>query len=273
MADAVVLAVGFNNTEESEGGDRSFELPFGQQQLIQQVAAVNKNTVVAITSGGSVDLFPWRDKVRAIFATWYSGEEGGNAFASLLFGDDNPSGHLPISWERVITDNPSFAHYYPDPGTNKIVYREGIFVGYRGYEHSHTTPLFPFGFGLSYTSFDMSNLTAQSSATGHVTASFDVRNTGKVTGATVAQLYVSQNNTSVPRPAKELKGYFRVQLAPGEQKHLSIDLDPRSFAYFNPSTGEWQADAGSYTLLLASSADTVLAKTVVQLDHTLHIPR
>ena len=272
MADAVVLAVGFNNTEESEGGDRTFELPFGQQQLIQQVAAVNKNTVVAITSGGSVDVVPWKDKVSAILATWYSGEEAGNAFAKLLFGDVNPSGHLPISWERLITDNPSFAHYYPDPGTNKIVYREGIFVGYRGYEHNRTTPLYPFGFGLSYTSFNMSNLTTQSSATGHITASFDVSNTGKVPGATVAQLYLSQNNPSVPRPAKELKGYLRVELAPGEQKHLSIELDPRSFAYFNPSTGEWQADAGSYTLLLGSSEETILAKTVVQLDQALRIP-
>jgi beta-glucosidase len=109
--------------------------------LIQQVAAVNKNTAVAITSGGSVDVVPWKDKVRAILATWYSGEEAGNAFAKLLFGDVNPSGHLPISWERIITDNPSFAHYYPDPGTNKIVYREGIFVGYRGYERRRSWPV------------------------------------------------------------------------------------------------------------------------------------
>jgi beta-glucosidase len=272
MADAVVLAVGFNNTTESEGGDRSFELPFGQQQLIEQVAAVNKNTIVALTSGGSVDLLPWKDKVRGIFATWYSGEEGGNAFAKLLFGDVSPSGRLPISWARVITDNPSFAHYYPDPGTNRIVYREGIFVGYRGYEHSNISPLFPFGYGLSYTTFDMSNLRAQSDGNGHVVASFDVRNTGKIAGAAVAQLYVSQNRPSVPRPPKELKGFSRVELAPGEQKRLTIELDPRSFAYFDPTSGEWRADAGSYTLLLGSSTQTILTKTVVQLDRALRIP-
>ena len=272
MADAVVLAVGFNNTSESEGGDRSFELPFGQQQLIEQVAAVNKNTVVAITSGGGVDVLPWKDKVRGIFATWYSGEEGGNAFAKLLFGDADPSGHLPISWERVITDNPSMAHYYPDPGTNKIVYREGIFMGYRGYEHNGTTPLFPFGYGLSYTSFAMSNLKAESNGNGKVTASFDVRNTGKVAGATVAQLYVSQDKTSVPRPAKELKGFARAELAPGEQKHMTIDLNPRSFAYFDTANGDWRADAGTYTLLLGSSAETILSKTVVKLNSPLRIP-
>src|SRR6202453_5007784 len=134
-ADAVVLAVGFNASSESEGGDRSFELPVGQEQLIEQIAALGKKTIVFITSGGSVDVSNWKDRVQGIFETWYAGEEGGTAAARLLFGQDNPSGHLPISWEKKITDNPSYPNYYPDPGTNKIIYREGIFVGYRGYEH------------------------------------------------------------------------------------------------------------------------------------------
>jgi beta-glucosidase len=150
-ADAVIIAVGFNASSESEGGDLSFELPVGQEQLIQQIASLGKKTIVVITSGGGVDVSTWKDKVQGIFETWYSGEEGGTAAARLLFGDENPSGHLPISWEEKITDNPSFAHYYPDPGTNKIVYREGIFMGYRGYEHNHVEPQYPFGFGLSYT--------------------------------------------------------------------------------------------------------------------------
>ncbi len=157
-ADAVVLAVGFNSASESEGGDRSFELPVGQQQLIDQIAALHKKTIVFITSGGSVDVSPWKDKVQGIFAAWYAGEEGGNAAARLLFGESNPSGHLPISWEKKISDNPSYNNYYPDPGTNKIVYREGIFMGYRGYEHTNVEPLYPFGFGLSYTTFGFSNL-------------------------------------------------------------------------------------------------------------------
>ena len=145
-------------------------------------------------------------------------------------------------------------------------------MGYRGYEHTHTEPLFPFGYGLSYSSFAMSNLQAHATAPGHVTASFDVRNTGAVAGAAVAQLYVAQDKPSVPRPAKELKGYARVALGPGEQKHLTVELSPRSFAWFNPATGDWQADAGAYTLLLGSSAETIAARTGVQLDRTLHIP-
>ena len=162
-ADAVIIAVGFNAASETEGGDRSFELPVGQEQLIEQIAALGKKTIVVITSGGSVDVSNWKDKVQGIFETWYSGEQGGTAAARLLFGEENPSGHLPISWEKQLTDNPSYAHYYPDPGTNKIVYREGIFMGYRGYEHNHVEPQYPFGFGLSYTKFSFSHLASSPS--------------------------------------------------------------------------------------------------------------
>ncbi len=175
-ADAVIVAVGFNAASETEGGDRSFELPVGQEQLIEQIAALGKKTIVVITSGGSVDVSNWKDKVQGIFETWYSGEQGGTAAARLLFGEENPSGHLPISWEKQITDNPSYAHYYPDPGTNKIVYREGIFMGYRGYEHNHVEPQYPFGFGLSYTKFSFSHLASSPSGDGHFHVTFDVTN-------------------------------------------------------------------------------------------------
>src|SRR6202011_3046133 len=193
-ADAIILAVGFNASSEAEGGDRSFELPVGQEQLIQQVAALGRKTIVVITSGGSVDVSHWKDKVQGILATWYAGEEGGTAAARLLFGETNPSGHLPISWEKNAADNPSFASYYPDPGTNKIVYREGIFVGYRGYQHTHVEPLFPFGFGLSYTTFSFTHLRATPTSEGHFSVSFDVSNTGRRAGATVAQLYVGEES-------------------------------------------------------------------------------
>ncbi len=214
-SDAVIpLAEGFNNQSESEGGDRSFELPVGQEQLIDQVAAVSKKTIVIVTSGGSVDLSRWKDKVQAIFATWYSGEQGGTALARLLFGETNPSGHLPISWENKITDNPSYKNYYPDPGTNKVFYREGIFVGYRGYEHSHFAPMFPFGFGLSYTTFRYSNLKAIEAGKGQYKVGFDVSNTGTRAGANVAQLYVGEAAPTVERPIKELKAFERVFLEP-----------------------------------------------------------
>jgi beta-glucosidase len=268
-ADTVILAVGFNASSESEGGDRSFELPVGQEQLIQQIAALGKKTIVVITSGGSVDVSSWKDKVQGIFETWYSGEEGGTAAARLLFGEDNPSGHLPISWEKQIADNPSYAHYYPDTGTNKIVYREGIFVGYRGYEHNHVEPQYPFGFGLSYTTFSFSNLKSTPAGDGRFHVSFDVANTGKLSGATVAQLYVGQASPTVERPAKELKGFERVLLQPGETKHLTLDLNPRSLSYFDVKSARWQADAGTYDLMLGDSSQDIQQKITIRVPNPL----
>jgi beta-glucosidase len=269
QADVVVLAVGFNNTSETEGGDRSFELPVGQVELIDRIAALGKKTIVMITSGGSVDVTPWKDKVQGIFETWYAGEEGGTAAARLLFGEANPSGHLPISWEKKISDNPSFASYYPDPGTNKVVYREGIFVGYRGYEHVHIAPLYPFGFGLSYTTFSLGKLTCTPKDDGHFSVSFVVTNTGKRAGATVAQLYVGEDSPTVARPVKELKGFERVMLEPGETKTVTLELNPRSFAYFNTKSNEWHANAGSYTLFLGESSEKIAQKVMVKLPQPL----
>ncbi|MCU1294593.1 MAG: glycoside hydrolase family 3 domain protein, partial [Bryobacterales bacterium] len=268
-ADAVVLAVGFNAFSESEGGDRSFELPVGQEQLIQQIAALGKKTIVVITSGGSVDVSSWKDKVQGVFETWYSGEQGGTAAARLLFGEDDPCGHLPISWEKQITDNPSYANYYPDSGTNRIVYREGIFMGYRGYEHNHVEPQYPFGFGLSYTTFSFRNLKSTPAGDGRFTVTVDVTNTGKRAGATVAQLYVSEVSPKVERPVKELKGFERVVLQPAETKHLTIDLNARSFSYFDVKSAAWQADAGNYDLLLGDSSQDIQQKVRIQLPRPL----
>ncbi|MGB8917007.1 MAG: glycoside hydrolase family 3 C-terminal domain-containing protein [Candidatus Sulfotelmatobacter sp.] len=269
QADAVVLAVGFDASSESEGGDRSFELPVGQRQLIEQVAALGKKTIVVITSGGSVDISAWKDKVQGIFAAWYGGEEGGNAVARLLFGESNPSGHLPISWEKKLSDNPSYDGYYPDAGTNKVIYREGIFMGYRGYEHSHVEPMFPFGFGLSYTTFAFTNLRSTPAGDGRFSVSFDVANTGKRAGATVAQLYVGEASPTVPRPAKELKQFERVMLQPGETKHVSVDLNPRSFSFYDVATASWHANAGTYELLLGDSSANIQQKATLQLPKAI----
>lgn len=176
-----------------------------------------------------------------------------------------PSGHLPISWEKQITDNPSYAHYYPDPGTNKIVYREGIFMGYRGYEHNHVEPQYPFGYGLSYTTFSMSNLKAEPAGDGHFHVTFEVTNTGQRAGATVAQLYVSEESPKVERPVKELKGFARVMLQPGETKNVTQDLNPRSFSYFDVGSSAWKSDAGTYTLMLGDSSQDIKQKTTVRL--------
>ncbi len=272
-ADAVILSVGFNASSESEGGDRSFDLPVGQDQLIERIGELDKKagkkTIVMITSGGSVNVTPWKDDVDGIFETWYAGEEGGVAAARLLFGDANPSGHLPISWEKQITDNPSYAHYYPDPDTNKIVYREGIFVGYRGYEHNHVEPEYPFGFGLSYTTFQFGNLKSTQTEDGHYSVTFDVTNTGQRAGATVAQLYVGENKPSVERPAKELKGFERVMLEPGQTKQVSMKLDPRSFSFFDVKSGAWHADAGDYELLLGDSSENIEQRATIHLAQPL----
>jgi len=233
--------------------------------LIEKIAALGKKTVVMVTSGGSVDVSPWKDKVQGIFATWYAGEEGGNAAARLLFGETNPSGHLPISWEKKITDNPSYANYYPAVGSEKVFYREGIFMGYRGYEKNHVEPQYPFGFGLSYTSFTFSKLKTVATGDDRFTVTFDVTNTGKRAGAAVAQLYVGEKTPAVERPARELKGFERVMLQAGETKQVSLELDARSFSFYDVGAGAWKADAGAFEVMLGGSSNDIEQRVMVQL--------
>jgi beta-glucosidase len=269
--DAVVLCVGFDTESEGEGADREFQLLPGQNELIQQIAAVNPHTIVVLNAGGSVDAAPWIESVAGLLHIWYSGQEGGTALAHLLFGEANPSGRLPISWERKIEDNPSFAYYYSAPGSNRVVYGEDIFTGYRGFEHNHTKPLFPFGFGLSYTTFQYANLAihpagkAGSNAEGSIAyeVAFDVTNTGKKAGADVAQVYVSEDHPGIARPIQELKGFARVQLDPGQTRHVSVRLDARSFAWYDVAAKAWHVDAGTFTVHISrSSADPKLNGTI-----------
>ncbi len=209
-ADVVVVAAGFDPGSESEGADRTFRLPCGQDQLIQEMVAANKNTVVVLNSGGGADMTAWLDRIPALLQDWYPGQEGGKAVAEILFGDVNPSGRLPATFERRWEDNPVHDSYYPEAGSTKVAYKEGIFVGYRGYEHNGTKPLFPFGYGLSYTSFAYSNLRIQpvnphddAKSEGMYEVSFDVKNTGSREGADVAQIYVAEPHAKVPMPPKD----------------------------------------------------------------------
>ena len=280
-ADAVVVIAGFDPSTETEGWDRTFGLPPGQNELIQRIAAKNPHTIVAIEAGGAVDMTSWLDKVPAVIQTWYPGEMGGQALAQLLVGDANPSGHLPATFERRLEDNPTFANYYPPAGSMVVDYKEGIFVGYRGYEKNGTTPLFPFGFGLSYTTFKYDNLkvapaavvaapAAGAVAAGpHFDVSFDVTNTGTRAGAAVPQVYVGEVQAKVARPAKELKGFAKVMLQPGETRRVTIPLDARSLAYYDVAGKGWRADAGTFKVLVGSSSAQIeltgelkLAKTV-----------
>jgi beta-glucosidase len=261
-ADVVVLAVGFDPGSESEGADRTFSLPPGQDELIQRIAAANKNTIVVLTSGGNVSMNAWLDRVPALIEMWYPGQEGGRALAEVLFGDVSPSGRLPVTFERRWEDNPVHDSYYPAAGTNRVVYKEGIFVGYRGYEKNGTKPLFPFGYGLSYTTFNYSNLDIKRIANGDSTnpryeVSFDVKNTGGIDGADVAQVYVGETHAKVPRPAKELKGFAKVTLRAGETRRVTVPLDNRALTYYDANGKQWRADAGDFEVLVGRSAEQI----------------
>jgi beta-glucosidase len=276
-ADAVVLAVGFDSDIETEGADREFGLPPGQEELIREISAASPNTVVVITTGGSVDVTPWIDRVRSVVMAWYPGQQGGAAFSRLLVGEANFAGRLPISWERAAADNPAYAnYYYNDPEhANRIVYREGVFVGYRGYQHANTKPMFPFGFGLSYTTFKYANLRVEP-AKGDPKAlyfvSFDVTNTGQRDGADVPQIYLGARSPRVPRPVRELKNFARVQLAPGETKHVALPLDVRAFAYYDVQGKRWRADAGRYAVELGRSVEDIAARAEISLPRDLQAP-
>ncbi len=261
-ADAVVLSVGFDPMTEREGMDRTFGLPWGQNLLIDAIAAANKNTIVTITAGGNVDMRPWLSEVPALLHNWYPGEEGGTAMSEILFGARSPEGHLPVSFERSWEENPAHDCYYAPPApagqVRHVKYCEGVFVGYRYYTSFDKKPLFPFGYGLSYTTFKLSNLQVSpeiATRNGNVTVSFDVTNTGKRAGADVAQLYVGDPSAKVKRPAKELKGFQKVRLEPGRTQHVSLTLDRHAFAYWSTATHDWEVDPGKFQVFVGDSSE------------------
>jgi beta-glucosidase len=257
QADAVILCVGFSPWLEGEASDRSFRLPGDQDELIRQIAAINRNVIVVVTAGGNVDMSGWIDKVPGLIHAWYPGEEGGVALAQLLFGEFSPSGKLPVSFERRWEDNAVFDSYYPKSGERRVEYKEGVFLGYRHFDRSDVKPLFPFGYGLSYTTFKYGNLDvtpASGDLSAPVTISFDVTNTGLVAGSEVAELYVGDSHSSVPRPAKELKGFSKVPLQPGETKRVTLNLDRRAFSFYDVKKRDWNADPGAFAILVGSSS-------------------
>ncbi len=268
-SDAVIICVGFDPNTESEGSDRTFALPGGQDELIRQIASVNKNVIVVVTAGGNVDMSKWIDTVPALLHAWYPGQEGGTALAQILFGEFSPSGKLPASFERRWEDNPTFKSYYPAPGEMAVKYSEGVFLGYRGYDKSGVKPLFPFGFGLSYTTFAYKNLSVtrpQGTLRRPVIVSFDVTNAGKRRGAEVAELYIGDSHAKVARPVKELKGFARVDLKPGETRRISLTLDARAFSYYDVDKKDWVADPGKFEILVGSSSDKIQLRGAFTLE-------
>jgi beta-glucosidase len=256
-ADAVVVCVGFDPATEGEGSDRTFRLPGGQDALIEEIGNLNKNVIVVLTAGGNVDMTRWIDKVPVLLNAWYSGQEGGTALAQVLFGESNPSGKLPATFERRWEDNATFHSYYPQKGDKHVEYSEGVFVGYRHFDKSGVKPLFPFGFGLSYTRFEYGNLKIEplgKAGKSLVQVSFDIKNVGSREGAEIAQLYVGDSHASVPRPPKELKGFAKVHLRPGESKQVTLTLDRRAFSFFDVNKHDWHAEPGDFSILVGSSS-------------------
>ncbi|WP_433364743.1 glycoside hydrolase family 3 C-terminal domain-containing protein [Actinoplanes sp. CA-142083] len=259
-ARAADLAVVFVNRFESEGSDLSdINLPADQNQLVTDVAAANPNTVVVVNSGSAVTM-PWAGSVRGIIEAWYPGQEYGNALASLLFGDVTPSGKLPVTFPASLADVPARTAAQWPGQNNTVQYSEGIDVGYRWYDRQNIAPAFPFGFGLSYTTFGYANLTVGTpDASGNVAVSFDVSNTGTRAGAEVAQVYVGQPS-STGEPPKNLRGFAKVSLAPGQTQRVTVTLDARSFQYWN---GAWTAATGNNQIMVgASSRDIRLTGSV-----------
>jgi beta-glucosidase len=260
-ADAAIVVVGRSPKLESEDFDiNSLELPAGQDELIEAVAKANKNTIVVINAGGPVLMSKWITKVPAIVDMWYGGQEGGNAIADILFGDANPSGKLPVSFVKRWEDSPAYGHY---PGEHLTVqYAEGIYVGYRYFDKHSVDPLFPFGYGLSYTKFDYSDLKVSPSASAGKPAqvSLQVRNSGSRAGAEVVELYVHDGHSTVDRPEKELKGFRRVTLAPGESKNVEFSLDPASLGYYSVAKKAWVTEPGQFDVLIGSSSRDIRMK-------------
>ncbi len=213
---------------------------------------------MVINAGSGVDVQKFAGDVPALVWAFYPGQEGGHAVADVLFGDVNPSGKLPFTVAKRYADYPS-APYYNVDTDKKTPYTEGVFVGYRGFDAKNIEPAFPFGFGLSYTSFAYSDVRADAGPEGDVKVTVHVANRGKRAGDEVVEIYVAPTKSSVPRPPKELKGFARVSLAPGEAKDVSVVLEPRAFAYWNDHDKQWSVDAGTYKVLVGASSRDIRA--------------
>ncbi|TVQ97559.1 MAG: beta-glucosidase [Spirochaetaceae bacterium] len=254
-ADVAVVVAGLTREWESEGFDRAdMRLVGRQDELISRVAAANPNTVVVLNAGSPVEM-PWADRVAAILQSWYGGQEAGNALADILFGDVSPSGKLPTTFPRRLEDTPAFINY---PGENgHVLYGEGIFVGYRSYDRRDIEPLFPFGHGLSYSTFAYENLRLNGTefAPGdEIIVTADITNTGARAGQEVVQLYIRDDKSRLSRPPQELKAFTKVALEPGETSTVALALNERSLASYDPAAGEWVTEPGTFTVLVGSSS-------------------
>jgi beta-glucosidase len=270
-ADAVLIFGGLNHQPglDCEGDDKpDMKLPFGQDELIKAVTKANPNTIVIMIAGSQVEMGSWISDVKGLLYTSYLGMETGTALAEVLFGDVNPSGKLSYTLPYKLEDSPSFVlgEY---PGKDGVVnYKDDIWVGYRYFDTKNVKPLFPFGFGLSYTTFAYTNCKVdltQKTDTLSCVVSFDIKNTGNLEGKEIAQVYIRDLESALPRPTKELKGFAKGRLKAGESKTLKVTLDKRAFQYYDPAKKQWVLEPGKFEILIGSSSDNILLKEQIEL--------
>jgi len=273
QSDATVIFAGLPDRYESEGYDRStLAIPPNQEHIIEKIAEVQKNLVVVLSNGSPVEM-PWVDRVKGILEGYLGGQASGGAVADILLGEVNPSGKLAETFPAKLSDNPSYL-YFPGEG-DRVEYNEGIFVGYRYYDTKEIEPLFPFGYGLSYTEFEYSNLSIDKKEItdqDELAVSLKVKNTGNLKGKEIVQLYLRDSESTVNKADKELKGFIKVELDPGEEKTVSFTLDKRSFAYYNTDIKDWYVESGEYQILIGSSSRDIRLEGTIEVQSTVTLP-
>lgn len=262
-ADVVIACFGHDSSSEAEAGDRTFELPGPQKELVNKVIKTTTPVVGVVTAGGNVEMQSWEPKLKGLLWAWYAGQEGGTALAEVLFGDVNPSGKLPVTFEKKWADNPTYNSYYDPDGDKRVRFTEGVFMGYRGYDKLNRTVQYPFGYGLSYTTFNLSQMTVEETSENNsiYKVSCELKNTGTVAGAQVVQLYVGRKDqSSVERPLKELKAFKKVYLEPGESKTVTMFLSPEAFSYYDVDKTAFVMEDGFYEISLGFSSHELILK-------------
>jgi beta-glucosidase len=268
-ADVTIIFAGSNRDYETEASDRaSLDLPFGQEELIKKVLEVNPNTIVVMIAGAPFDIEDISQRANSLIWSWFNGSEGGNALADIILGNVNPSGKLPWTMPKKLDDSPAHATQ-SFPGDESVTYAEGILVGYRWFDTKNVAPLYPFGYGLSYTNFEYSDLRTDKKtydSTEIIEATFTIKNTGDIDGKDVAQLYVSDPASQVEKAAQELKGFKKVFVESGASSRVSIQIPVKELAYYNAAEKEWLVESGVYILKIGNSSRNIKAKVAVSVN-------
>lgn len=266
-ADISILFVGLNHEKNMDAEDTdkiSFDLPLNQIKLIKDTIKQNKNTIVGVISGSPISMDEWINDIPALVEAWYAGMEGGRAIADILFGVINPSGKLPITFPKRLSDSPAHKSDKTYPGDDRVLYNEGIFVGYRHFEYNNIKPLFPFGYGLSYTNFKYDKITMEKnlvSGEESIKVSIELKNTGDREGAEVVQLYIQDIESSLPRPFKELKGFKKIFLKSSQKKTINFELHREDLAFFDENLNDWIVEDGRFKILIGSSSEDIGLET------------